>query len=450
MRISHNIIALAFVLVFVLSACDATSTSPAPGSQQSASTERMPDTLPQPAVPASTPMPMSSPTPPTRPAASECPAPANPAMPATPADEQVAGAVMALLNAGATQDQLNAALNTWGAIAIQPGTNATLGGALSAKLLPREDAQMIVVFSSPQPNAPATRLGDVLIAACDKGQYRPIYLASQDPAFGSLAPNPRMFSVIDVTGDGLADATFVTGECGSGTCIDSPTILAHLPAQDAFGLTNISPDIAGVPNPTFSFVPSGAGQSLSITHGTFDDVNAGPQRGSSEVWAFNGAMMALTSATREPALYRIHAVQDADDAFRRKDFANASSLYTRVMNDATLLAWDGPGALKEEQSALGAFAQFRLAQVALAQNNIAGAQAALASLAAMPATAESQPYLALGKAVSNALTDSNDVEIACNNAIAFAEQNSKVHEQLGSATFGFANFDYQPADMCIK
>jgi hypothetical protein len=106
--------------------------------------------------------------------------------------------------------------------------------------------------------------------------------------------------------------------------------------------------------------------------------------------------------------------------------------------------------LKEEQSALGAFAQFRLAQVALAQNNIAGAQTALASLASMPANAESQPYVSLAGVVRNALTDTNDPVVACNTAVAFAEKNPQVFEQIGASTFGFANTDYQPADMCIQ
>jgi len=215
------------------------------------------------------------------------------------------------------------------------------------------------------------------------------------------------------------------------------------------GLTNISADMAGVPNPTFSFSPNGAGQMLVITHGTFDDVNAGPQRGSNETWAFNGTTMAQTGASKEPALYRIHALQDADDAFRKKDYAGATALYTRVMNDANLQTWDGPGALQNEQSALSAFAQFRLAQIALAQNNIPAAKTALTSLASMPANPESQPYVALAKAVYDALADSNDPVVACNTAVAFAEKNTKVYEQLGSTTFGFANVDYQPADMCI-
>lgn len=362
----------------------------------------------------------------------------------------MAGAVLGFLNAGASLDQINAALTAWRATAIQPGTNAAVGGATSARLLPKEDAQVIVVFTLAQESQAASRVGDVLIAACDKGQYRAIYLASQDPAFGALVPNPRLHSVIDVSGDGLADMSFVNGECGSGTCINSLTVLAHLPAQDPLGLTNISQDIAGAPNATFGFSPSGAGQLLTIAHGTFDDVNAGPQRGSSEAWAFNGAAMGRIGATREPALYRIHALHDADDAFRRKDYAGATALYNRVISDAGLQAWDGPGALQEEQSALGAFAQFRLAQIALVQGNIAGAKSAFASLASMPANAESQPYAAMAKAVSDALVDATDAVVACNTAVVFAEKNPRTHEQLGSATFGFANTDYQPADMCIQ
>lgn len=361
----------------------------------------------------------------------------------------MAGVVLAYVNAGASLEQVNAALLAWGAQAVQPGTNASIGGATSAKLLPQDDAQLVVVLSLAQGNA-TSRMGDVLIAACDQGQYRAIYLASQDPAFGAPVPNPRLHSVVDVTGDGIGDLSFTNGECGSGTCIDSVTILAHLPAQDGFGLTNISQDIAGVPNATFSFSPGGAGQLLTIAHGTFDDVNAGPQRNSNETWAFNGVAMGQTGATREPALYRVHALHDADDAFRRKDYGVAAALYNRVLSDASLLTWDGPGALQEEQSALGAFAQFRLAQTVLAQGNVDRAKSAFASLASMPANAESQPYAAMSRAVSDALADSNDAAIACNTAVAFAERNPKTYEQLGSTTFGFANDDYQPADMCIQ
>lgn len=445
MRVSTHVIAIALVLF--VSACS--GSEPAPSLTSAASTERMPDTVAQPSPPTQTPLPTTAPTVAVRPANSECPAPANPPLPQTPIAEQMPNAVLSYLNAGASLDQLNAALNAWNATMIQPATNAVIGGATSARLLPKDDAQIIVVFSLAQDNA-ATRAGDVLIAACDKGQYRAVYLASQEPAFSAQLPNPRLHSVIDVTGDGIGDVSFASGECGSGTCIDSLTIIAHLPAQDAFGLTNISQDIAGVPNATFSFTPNGAGQSLTIVHGTFDDVNAGPQRSSSETWAFNGATMGQIGATREPALYRIHALHDADDAFRRKDFAGASGLYNRVLSDASLQAWDGPGALQEEQSALGAFAQFRLAQIALAQGNSAGAKSALASLASMPANAESQPYAAMAKTVGDALTDSNDAVVACNTAVAFAEKNPKTYEQLGSATFGFANPDYQPADMCIQ
>jgi hypothetical protein len=411
----------------------------------------MPDTAIQPAAaPTQTPLPTVSPTMAARPANSECPAAASPALPQTPALEQMAGVVLGFLNAGASLDQLNAALTAWGAMTIQPATNMMIGGATSAKMLPKDDAQIVTVFSLAQGNESAARMGDVLIAACDKGQYRAIYLASQDAAFGALVPNPRFHSVIDVTGDGIADASFISGECGAGTCIDNLTVLAHLPSQDAFGVANISQDIAGAPNATFGFSPNGAGQLLTIAHGTFDDVNAGPQRSSSETWAFNGAAMAQTGATREPALYRIHALHDADEAFRRQDFAGATALYNRVLSDAGLLAWDGPGALQQEQSALGAFAQFRLAQIAMAQGNLAGAKSAFASLASMPANPESQPFAAMAKAVSDALADANDAVVACNTAVAFAEKNPKTYEQLGSATFGFANIDYQPADMCIQ
>ena len=56
----------------------------------------------------------------------------------------------------------------------------------------------------------------------------------------------------------------------------------------------------------------------------------------------------------------------------------------------------------------------------------------------------------MAKAVNDALTDMKDLIVACNTAVAFAEKSPQTYEQLGSATFGFSNPDYLPADMCIQ
>jgi len=228
-------------------------------------------------------------------------------------------------------------------------------------------------------------------------------------------------------------------------------VLAQL--SGTTGLTDISTDINAGPTPVFSFVPSGrdASQALVIGYGTLDDVNAGPQRAYTETWMLAGSSYTLTASVKDPPVFRVHALHDADAAFRQKSFSAAAALYQRVISDATLESWEGPGALTDEQSVLAAFSQFRLAELAAAQGNVPGVQAAISTLqASVKPGSPAEVYAKMAFEFSNQLKDSGSFLQACNSVIVFAEHNQSAFHQLGGDVFGFSNVDYQPGDMCIK
>lgn len=375
----------------------------------------------------------------------------RPAAPTTLA--AVAPSLLDWLNAGASGDAIHRALGKWGLLGVNPGAAVTSGGITPAKVLAGDASQVVLVYFDPASvgKEQAARLGDVLVLTCTNGKYQQVYLASADAAFAGPVPNPRLLGVMDVTGDGVNDLAFVSGECGAAACLEGISVLTQ--ANGAQGLTNITTDIANGPYPSFTFVPlsSDQSQALVIAYGTLPDVSAGPQRIYTDTWVLANGAYTLTATLKEPPSYRIHALHDADDAFRRKDFAAAQMLYGRVISDTALQAWDGPGALADELSVLSAFGRFRLAELSAAQGNVTGVDESLAVLkSSVVAGTPAEVYLNLATAFANQFKDTNDYTQACNSAVAFAERNPASTQQIGIDVFGFANYDYGPDDMCLR
>ena len=317
------------------------------------------------------------------PRAVDCPLVSTVPRPAAPKSlSEASSAVLDLFNKGATVQDVASALKAWGMTSAPTSSTDRSSSVTSVNVLPGNGSQVAVVFYDPTQRDQTSRPGDLLIVGCTNGQFKLIYRAADDPTFGGQVPNPRITSIRDVTGDGVPDLVFVSGDCSPATCIESITVLAHL--ASAPGLTNVSANINGGPEPAFNFVPSGHDASLAIeiVYGMLNDVDAGPQRAYTETWLLADGAYTRSASLNAPAVFRVHALQDADDAFRRKAYADAAALYNRVVNDSTLQAWDGPGALTDEPSVLGAFARFRLAELAAAQGNAVGADVALTEMQA--------------------------------------------------------------------
>jgi len=393
----------------------------------------------------------STPPPPTALApASACPAPANPTPPARPAlFSDIPAALIPYLSAGATPTATRDLLTAWGVIFDAPEGSVTLGGVYQGRFLAGADLGTVVVIFDPDAQTPALRAGDVVVYTCADGAVQLAYRAQDDPLFAGSVGYPRVLSAADVTGDGVDELSFVAGECGASTCFDVVTILS----LQAGGASNLIPDFAPHPFPAFAFAPAAdsAAQDLIVHVGQYGSLGAGPQRNTVETWSWTGSVFTLTRVVVDPPLYRVHALHDADAAFRAGDFATAATLYQRVVSDPGLRAWDGLAPLRDEDKVLGAFAQFRLVELAARQQDTAALAAAYEALKqATPQGSPGELYGALGDAFYSVYTAGGNYAQACDAAVKFAEKTANVYILLGSQTFGYANYDYLPADMCIR
>jgi hypothetical protein len=382
---------------------------------------------------------------------SQCPRPAQATAPQKPAEfKDIAQGLAAYLSAGATLEDVSMLMQTWGVKFASPGTNEPLGSIEYAKIMPGEDAQVIATFYDPAPGETISRPGNLAVFSCVGGAYQVAYQALTDSSFEGLVTDPRVLDVSDVSGDGLMDLSFLTGDCGAATCMEGVTILA---AHGGQALRNLAPEFAFVPYPTFEYVPSASGtaRDLVVVEGILGDPTAGPQRSITSTWQFNGNVFTRTAELKEAATYRIHALHDGDDALRAKDYRLADSLYGSVIAEPALQSWDANPNVANEPAILGAFAYVRLMQSAALRGDVTGVNASFDSLQSFgPADSLGYLYTQLGEAFINAWRNGNNYEAGCAAMIGFANSNPNVTRWLGIEAFGSANYDYQAEDLCLR
>jgi hypothetical protein len=434
----------------LLSACSDNSAPALPSAQGAATVVSTGEAVLQPAQPAAATAVIADNAP--NASSTACPPLAKPPIPAKPAAfNQTAQAIAAYLTQGASIEEVSAAMQAWGVKFAAPGTNEALGSIEFAKILTGDDPQLVATFFDPTQTQEVSRFGDLAVFTCANGQYQIAYQALSDPAFEGIITDPRVLSVEDVSGDGLFDLSFLTGDCRAGTCLDGVTVLS---VHGNAALRNLAPEIPYAPYPSFEYVPAANGSAardLMVIEGILGDSSAGPQRSVTNTWAFNGQNYTLAGTVREPILYRIHALHDGDDALRAKDFGQADALFTRVTSDVSLQPWDGNPNVAQEPQTLSAFAFVRLMQSAAIRGDVTGVNAARDSLNRAAATdSAASPFAQLGEAYFAAWTNGNNHAAGCAAAIAFGQQNKQVYEALGINAFGTANYDYQPEDMCIQ
>jgi hypothetical protein len=381
---------------------------------------------------------------------SQCPqlsAAPVPPKPATFGD--TAAALRDYLSAGATLEDASAAMQAWGVKFAAPQSNEPLGSIEFAKILGGEDQQIVATMFDPAPGESVARAGDLAVYRCANGRYEIAYQALTDVSFEGFVTDPRVLSVDDVTGDGIYELSFLTGDCSAATCMDGVTILS---AHGGGALRNLAPDFAYVPFPSFEYVPGATGaKDLVVAEGILGDASAGPQRGVTTTWTFVGGIYTRTAEAREPAVYRIHALHDGDDALRRQDYRQADASFGQVVNDPTLQAWDANPNIANEQQILGAFAYVRLIQSSALRGDTVGAQAAYDSLMRFaPADSPGYLYAQIGEAFYKSWIATQNIGQACAAAVQIARQNPNTALWLGVDSFGSANYDYQPEDMCVQ
>lgn len=184
-------------------------------------------------------------------------------------------------------------------------------------------------------------------------------------------------TVADFTGDGRYEVVIQTTACGAHTCYQSYLILGDQEGTIVNLVLNpqISEEMADVVNLSYSdpatFDETGDSIYDFVVHGgTIGSAGAGIHRGYTETWSWNGQNMVLISTIWDQTNYRHHLLYDANNALDGGSDQLAADLYQRVIYDESLEdvpAWNGDGDTRADSRQ---FATFRLALLALRQNDL--------------------------------------------------------------------------------
>ena len=285
--------------------------------------------------------------------------------------------------------------------------------------------------------------GELLLFVCQEGVYRMLH--HQASAEGSGAPGIRYLQ--DLNGDGIAELVVGSPTCGASTCFEEVQILGWTGAgfEDLLVGSTIE-----IPSPVINLLdPQGDGvYDLEISGGGYGSVGAGPQRSKSTVWPYNpsAARWQDPQERLDSSNYRIHVLQDADQAAREHHFEQALPGYGRVVDDTGLIDWVEP---ELEKPSLAAYALFKIALTHLLLNQADLAQTTFDRLFAdYPPGAVGYPYAELARKFQEAYP-AGGIPNGCAAARQFAADHpQEILVPLGSAVFGYANPDYSPLDIC--
>ncbi|MCC7360738.1 MAG: hypothetical protein IT317_14750 [Anaerolineales bacterium] len=200
-----------------------------------------------------------------------------------------------------------------------------------------------------------------------------------------------------------------------------------------------------------------------------DMASFGPWRGETLIWAWNGNWFQLSSAQRDPPVYRFQAVQDGDRLTITGYYDDAIATYQKAIQDDALdwwsperteyeVAWFDAFATRlpmptpdpAERPRLSAYATYRIMLIHAALGEASLASADYESIRTVYAAGEAtRPYAELARAFWTAYQNTADVTMACGEAVAFAMQHSdSILDPLGADYYGGANMRYSAQDIC--
>jgi hypothetical protein len=176
-------------------------------------------------------------------------------------------------------------------------------------------------------------------------------------------------------------------------------------------------------------------------------VGAGPQRDRIRVWEYDSATgyWVFSSETLGPSDFRIHVVHDADAAMRRGEYLIAALLYQQVIEDDALKDWMD---FSLERAYLSAYSYFKRIVAESFLGELEQANDLLEEMARLYIETDQQAYVEMSGLFVEAFLTGGE-EAGCTAAHEYAALNPEtVLAPLGSATFGYANPDYEPEDIC--
>lgn len=367
--------------------------------------------------------------------ASACPTPGNNLVQPSLSDPTtLLQELNAYLNSGGTADGLNSLINDKHLNPMQ--------GSSAMSLDLNNDGWLDVAVALVDPSLErAQPPGPLYVFNCTGSGYQLVFSLGAAPEHSA----PELLAAQDLNGDNADDLLFGLPNCGASTCFLQIQVLTWLDGQAQVRFRGQSDDL---PYPDIQIQPGDQGglPRIAVTGTAVGSVGAGPYRQRTRYWTWDsGAQVFDISGEVElPAKYRIHVLNDAQQASTQGDFTTAAQLYTRVIHDDKLQEWMDPQA---ERANLGAFAQFRLVVVYLKSGQADLAQKAYDTLQSdHPRGANGQSYATMGASFWRTYQSSSDISTACRDAASYASANSATI--LDPLYFGYANPTYQATDMC--
>lgn len=339
--------------------------------------------------------------------------------------------ILDYLNAGASSEELAVTLiiNGWGP-EEQPVWAEDLNG----------DGVREVVVTVYNPEVPPE--GAMLILNCVDGQHVVAHVVVSEA--GSHAP--RLLHIQDINADMLREVVYSSTTCGAHTCYQDVQILAwdggaYQPRLEGSTLDYPYPEVK-----LTDFNHDGI-YSLEVTGTAIASVGAGPQRDTINIWEYDpvDGMWKLGSQSVAASPFRIHALHDAEAAIDRGEYEIARLLFQDVIESESLLEWAHP---EDEYNTLAAYAYYKQIVANLFLGNRPAALAVFEELEDQFGSTAQAGYIQMAEAF---LMDSEELglEGGCTSAREYASSNQAlVLTPLGSATFGYANPDFEPADVC--
>jgi len=387
-----------------------------------------------------------------------CPAPGTPTLSSEPPGfTRYASVIAEYLSNGGAATILEAGLRGWGAMTDQGGL-VRADRDFTADGVP----EVLVVAFDPQHIEDSPPPGDLFIFGCRDGAYRLLYQAGYAIDRGA----PVLYSADDINGDRVNDVVYSVRTCGETRCDDEVHILEWSAPVENF--TSLLAQDVIQPNADIvvSDVDADGLQEVSVTTGIIPLPEAGPQRQITSIYKWDGTLYTLSQTIKPIAEYRIHVIQDGDDDLLASNWADAITAYRKAISSDKLKSWTYPF----EDEYLRAFARFRLMLTYVRAGNITAAQAAHDELIGVfsptplppcdPAADPNCPptptplfgpqpgieFKQMADLFWGDYSVNRKLGQACNLVIGYARNNSGALDVLNS--FGFANRQYTPPDMC--
>jgi len=296
---------------------------------------------------------------------------------------------------------------------------------------------VVTVFDESQP-----RQGSLLIFNCVDGQYELAFLViSEQQAYA-----PLLRHIQDFNADGQREVVYSSTHCGAHTCFEDVQILSYENGEYLPRLEGSTPEYPYPDIKLTDFDHDGV-YNLEVVGTAIASVGAGPQRDSINIWQYDAGSSTwkLGEHTLAASPFRVHLVHDAEGAMDRAEYLIGSLLFEQVIEDEQLLEWADE---EEEYRNLAAYAYFKRIVAAVYLEDLAAADQLFGELDKLYGRGNQYAYVDMAE-VFLAVNQSDGLEVACTAVQQYSETNKAVVlTPLSSSVYGYANPDFEPADIC--